>query len=151
MSALEGLFLGAAELLRTDVVEDPTTQSPRWYVEVSFADGRKQRVYLDVGQGSPHYRHLGDDRRLVYATSRIGNLQPGVNATDLLRKNSESSLASVSIFYSDDPRDPLNEMLYTTAGVPLAAATPAVLAALIDEVAGMADAIEEELFGVDEQ
>ena len=40
-------------------------------------------------------------------------------------------------------------MIYTSAGIPFAVATPGVLAALIDEVAGMADAIEEELFGVD--
>lgn len=149
MSQVEGLLLGAAEALQTDVVEDPDSNTPRWYVEVKFADGRKQRVYLDVGQGSPHYRHMGEDQRLVYATSRIGNLQDGLDATDLLRKNSESSLASVSIFYSDDPADPLNEMIYTSAGIPFAVATPGVLAALIDEVAGMADAIEEELFGVD--
>jgi hypothetical protein len=150
MTQLEGLLVGAAELLQTDVVEDPASQKPRWYLEVNFKDGRKQRVYVDVGQGSPHYRHVGDDQRLVYATSRVGTLQPGLDAVDLLRKNSQSSLASVSIFYSATPDDPLNEMIYTTAGVPLGIATPGSLAALIDEVAGMADAIEEELFGVDE-
>jgi len=144
VAAIEDLLTRAAGLLDAELSEDEA--AARYALDVRFADGRQQRVYVFLGAGSPHYRHLGDERRIAYASSYVGELTDGVDAGDLLRKNAESSLAAVSVFFKPGE---LQETIYTSAGLPLAAATPEALAAVIDETAGMADAIEEELFGVD--
>lgn len=142
---IETLLLAAAGQLGTELLEQEVLG--RWSVEVKFADGRKQRVYLYMGEGSAHYRHLGNERRILFAASHVGPWGPGVDATALLRKNAESSLAMVAVFYAPaGPEGELTETIYTLGGLPVASLTGPSLASLIDEVAGMADTLEQELF-----
>lgn len=142
---LETLLLAAAGQLGTEQLEQ---ESPgRWSVEVRFADGRRQRVFLYLGEGSAHYRHLGRDRRLLFAASHVGPWGPGIDAAALLRKNAESSLAMVAVFYAPAGAEgELTETIYTLAGLPVTALTAPAIASLVDEVAGMADTLEQELF-----
>jgi hypothetical protein len=144
---LEALLLAAASRLGSDLVEE---RPGRWQVEVRFADGRKQRVFLYLGEGSPHYRHLGGERRILFAASWVGPWREGLDAAALLRRNAESSLAMVSVFFAPPAGEPdFAETIYATAGLPLAVASGPALAAVIDEVAGMADTLEQELFHTD--
>lgn len=144
---LEALLQTAAGRLGSDLTE----QEPgRWLVEVRFADGRRQRVFLYLGEGNAHYRHLGDERRLLFAASHVGPWGPGLDAAALLRKNAESSLAMVSVFFAPaGAAGEFAETIYTTAGLPLAVVSAPAITSMIDEVAGMADALEQELFTVD--
>lgn len=144
---LEALLLGAAGALSSDLVEEAPG---RWHVEVRFTDGRRQRVFLYLGEGSGHYRHLGAERRLLFAASHVGPWGPGIDAAALLRRNAESSLAMVSVFFAPAGEGGgFAEAIYTTAGLPLAVVTPQAVASMIDEVAGMADTLEQELFQTD--
>lgn len=146
-SELEALLQVAAGKLGSDLSEE----SPgRWQVQVRFADGRRQVVFLYLGEGSAHYRHLGGEQRLLFAASHVGPWGPGIDAAALLRKNAESSLAMVSVFFAPAGQEgQFAETIYTTAGLPVAVLTAPAITSLIDEVAGMADTLEQELFAVD--
>jgi hypothetical protein len=150
-AAINRLLQRVGEKLKAELREDAPG---RWSLEMRFKDGRSQRVHLYLGDANAHYRYLGDEQRFLFAASLVGPLRASLDPSQLLRANAQSTLAALSIFFGEAGQtdgDPLAETIYASAGLPLDVVTPESAAGMIDEVAGMADSLEQKLFGHDEQ
>jgi len=124
-----------------EVVWDDEYQ--RWETTFGFEDGRSQRVFLLLEE--PNGRagaYLGDGHVLLTAASPVGPDTDIIDPWMLFRAAAQLYLTRV---VSD--RAAWGSTLRVRGSVPLAGASPDVVAALANEAAATADQLEETIFG----
>jgi hypothetical protein len=135
------LFRAAAQGLGGEVVYEE--QYARWTTALGFPDGRSQRVLLYVEEPNPRAAgYLGAGHLLVTVASSAGPDTGIVDHWMVFRRAAQLYLTRI---VSD--KAPWGATLRVRGSLLLSAATPGLVAAMINEAGAEADILEESLFG----
>ncbi len=145
--SLGSLVNDALALLEYEVVEGPfqIDGNPHYNVVLRFGGGRKQRLDLLCGAGNPHTdRFDEDDDQYLYVQSIVGPMTGVIDPALTLGAASGMVMARVQVVEADPPQ------LMVQGALPDVTVLPETLAFLVEEVASLADNLEEQIFGCDE-
>ena len=145
--SLGSLVTDALALLDYEVVEGPfqIDGNPHYNLVLQFGDGRKQRLDLLYGAGNPHTdRFDEDDDQYLYVQSIVGPMTGVIDPALTLGAASGMVMARVQVVDTEPAQ------LMVQGALPDVTVLPETLAFLVEEVASLADNLEEQIFGCDE-
>lgn len=106
-------------------------------ITIPLDDSRSQEVYGLLVEGHP----AADGEQVVLFMSAVGNLDPRINLSDLLRENYGPIYSKVCLYGED--------AIMVAASTILESADVNEVVVMIEEIASFADYLEDKYFGVD--